>query len=121
MKDNNYIIPVVSVIVYLLFCYFGQIYMKDKKPFSLNSSLAAWNLFLTIFSAYGMIRMVPHTLWLLQTKTFEETVCEPAHTLYGAGAAGLAVQLFCLSKIPELIDTVFIVLRKKKLIFLHCE
>jgi len=35
------------------------------------------------------------------------------------GATGLWVQLFILSKIPELIDTFFIVQRKRPLIFLH--
>ena len=119
MKKNNYIIPIVATTVYLLFCYFGMKVMKDIKPFKLEKSLAIWNLFLCLYSAWGMVRMVPHTVWLMNIKTFEETVCEPAHTLYGVGAAGLAVQLFCLSKIPELVDTVFIVLRKKPLIFLH--
>jgi elongation of very long chain fatty acids protein 6 len=119
MVANNYVLPVASIVIYLLFIYFGTKIMKNCKPFKLDNSLAAWNLFLSIFSAWGMIRMVPHTLWLLSSKPFEETVCEPAHTLYGGGAAGLAVQMFCLSKIPELIDTVYIVLRKKPLIFLH--
>lgn len=119
MKKNNYIIPVGASVLYLLFCYFGSRIMKDRKPFKLETSLAAWNLFLCLYSAWGMVRMVPHTLWLISSKTFEETVCEPASTLYGVGAAGLAVQLFCLSKLPELIDTVYIVLRKKPLIFLH--
>lgn len=119
MRNNNYVIPIVSIIFYLLFCYYGQIYMKDRKPFKLEASLAWWNLFLTLYSVYGMVRMVPHTLWLLSTKSFEETLCDPVQYLYGLGAAGLAVQTFCLSKLPELIDTVFIVLRKKPLIFLH--
>jgi len=119
MVANKWALPVTSVVIYLLMCYFGTKIMKNKKAFDLVTPLAAWNLFLSLFSAYGMIRSVPHLFWIISTKTFEETVCDPAHTLFGGGAVGLATQLFCLSKIPELIDTVFIVLRKKPLIFLH--
>lgn len=119
MADNNYVIPVACVVAYLLFCYFGQIIMKDKPAFDLTNSLAAWNLFLSVFSAYGAFRTVPHLLWRVTSFTFEETVCDAPHYAYGAGACGLASFLFIVSKIPELIDTVFIVLRKKPLIFLH--
>lgn len=119
MAANNYIIPVVSVVAYLLFCYFGQKIMASRKPFGLNTTLAAWNLFLSVFSAYGAFRTVPHMLMRISTVTFEHTVCDTPHRAYGGGACGLAVQLFILSKIPELVDTVFIVLRKKPLIFLH--
>ncbi len=119
MTGNNYIIPVVSVVLYLLFCYFGKKIMADRKPFDLKWPLAAWNLFLSVFSAYGAFRTVPHMLYRITHYTFEETVCEHVYSSYGCGAAGFAVTLFIWSKIPELIDTVFIVLRKKPLIFLH--
>merc|ERR1711988_2094397 len=38
---------------------------------------------------------------------------------WGVGATGLWVQLFIFSKIPELVDTIFIVARDRPLIFLH--
>jgi hypothetical protein len=119
MKKLGYAVPFTAVALYVLFCYFGSMIMKNRKPFGLTNVLAAWNLFLSLFSAYGMIRMVPTTLFMMHTRPFVETVCEPAYLTYGMGASGLAVMLFCLSKLPELIDTVFIVLRKKPLIFLH--
>eukprot|EP01038_Epipyxis_sp_PR26KG_P012972 gene12972-17395_t len=119
MKSLNYTVPVISVIAYLLFCYYGKKIMQKYQPFGLNNSLALWNLFLSVFSTYGAIRTVPHMLHRMYTLPFEDTVCEKAHVAFGEGACGLAVQLFILSKIPELIDTVFIVLRKKPLIFLH--
>jgi len=119
MKDNNYVIPVVAVVVYALFCLFGSKIMKNVKPFGLVKLLTYWNLFLSLFSFYGAFRTVPHMLYRISTESFEETVCKSADVAYGAGACGLAVQLFILSKLPELIDTVFIVLRKKPLIFLH--
>mmetsp|Transcript_6031 Transcript_6031/g.8433 ORF Transcript_6031/g.8433 Transcript_6031/m.8433 type:complete len:282 (-) Transcript_6031:175-1020(-) len=119
MTEMNYRVTFIVGIFYLSFCYFGPKFMKDKKPFDLLPLLSAWNLFLSIFSAYGAIRTVPHMLYRIYTLPFEQTVCESIHSAFGTGACGLAVQLFVFSKIPELIDTVFIVLRKKPLVFLH--
>jgi elongation of very long chain fatty acids protein 6 len=116
---NNPFIPVVVVILYALFAYYGQKFMKDRKPFDLAMPLAYWNLFLSIFSFFGMIRTVPHLLNNLRLMSMDQNLCTNAQMSFGDGACGLWVQLFIFSKIPELVDTVFIVLRKKPLIFLH--
>lgn len=119
MRANNYVIPVSFVVLYVLFCYFGQKFMAKRQAFELTSALAMWNLFLSVFSLWGAIRTVPHMIMMLSTMSIEDALCKHAFSAYGGGATGMAVQLFCWSKIPELIDSVFIVLRKKPLIFLH--
>ena len=110
---NNFWLPIVSVVIYMLFCYYGRKVMQRCKEFDLKISLAIWNLLLSIFSAWAMLRTAPHLIHNFSVKSFERLPD------WGAGATGFAVQMFILSKFPELIDTVFIVLRKKPLIFLH--
>ena len=99
---NNWAVPVGFVVVYLVGIAAGTQYMKNV-PYKnrLASQLAYWNAFLCLFSTLGALRTVPHLLNLIATTTFEETVCTPPDVEWGVGATGLWVQLFILSKIPE--------------------
>lgn len=117
--QENWWIPVVAVALYILMFTVGPVIMKDRKPFSLKTTLAAWNLMLSLFSFAGALRTVPHLLWLIANLPLNSTICQPPATEWGVGATGFWVQMFIFSKIPELGDTVFLVLKKKPVIFLH--
>jgi len=112
-------VPVISVILYILMITLGPKMMENRKAFDLRFPLAYWNLFLSVFSFCGMIRCVPQFFLLMKTDGWQTVTCGAPAPLYGDGAVGFWIQLFVLSKIFELIDTLFIVLRKKPLIFLH--
>jgi len=112
-------IPIAAVIVYLCFIIEGGNYMKNRKGFDLKYLLGLWNFFLSAFSFWGMARVVPHMMYMMYTMSLKEQSCAPPEKTYGDGAAGLWVMLFTVSKVFELIDTVFIILRKKNLMFLH--
>jgi hypothetical protein len=93
MAANNYVVPFVAVAVYLAVCYYGVRWMHGRPAYVLRGPLAAWNLLLAVFSTWGTARVVPHLLDKVSRMTFEETVCASAHTYYGAGACGFAVQV----------------------------
>lgn len=117
--STHWEVPIASLVIYLLFCYFGQKYLADKKPFDFRMTLAAWNFSLSLFSFIGMCRTVPFLIGEILSMTYQSTVCAKPSETYGNGPVGFWVALFILSKLPELIDTVFIVIRKRPLIFLH--
>jgi len=119
MRRNPIAPPAILVSLYIVFVFYGPVYMKDKEPFNWRKALAVWNFLLSSFSIMGFLRVLPQFIHNLATKSFEENMCGVPTTLFGAGSTGLWVMLFILSKIPELIDTVFLVVHKKPVIFLH--
>ena len=104
--------------MYLLLIYIGTKAMENRKPFDLRRGLCMWSAGLALFSAYACIKIFPLFWNLVRFGGFEYTVCDTTY-LIGSTRMGIWAFLFPLSKLPELFDTVFIVLRKTKLSFLH--
>jgi len=118
MHSNWVTICSLASLSYLLFIFGVSHLMKDREPYGLRRPLAVWSFSLAIFSIVGTLRTWPEFLHGLATRGVHYTVCD-THFLDKDHVTALWTWLFVLSKLPELVDTVFIVLRKQKLIFLH--
>ena len=116
---DNWYIPVVSGILYLLFVYFGKQWMKNRKPFNLKLPLTLWNSVLAAFSIIGASVCVPATIHSTKEKGFIYTTCISDSFKQSDSPVCFWVLLFVLSKIFEFADTFFVILRKKPLILLH--
>merc|ERR1712151_1349101 len=81
--------------------------------------LAAWNFMLSAFSFMGSFRVTCNLIYNLSTLSLRDNFCFNPQETYGSGSTGMWIQSFILSKFPELVDTFFVVVNKKPLIFLH--
>lgn len=116
--NNNYHIPVIfSVFIYLPILYIGQMIMRKREPFRVRIPLMLWNTGLAIFSTLAFSRVFPELVHTFNKFGFQHTICNNSWTQNNQ--ARFWIHLFVLSKLPELGDTIFLVLRKQKLIFLH--
>ena len=114
--SENWYMSIVYAFLYVLVIFGGQKYMQTREKFDLRKPLIAWNFILAAFSAIGSIRVWPEFIHSLTNIDVEHSVCNRSFT---HGVTGCWAWLFILSKLPELFDTAFIVLRKQPLIFLH--
>jgi elongation of very long chain fatty acids protein 6 len=91
--------------------------MANRKAFEIKTALQLWNLWLALFSIAGSLvttvalGMEIYKYGLVSSYTRSRDFFE--------GVSGLWTFWFCMSKLGELGDTIFIVLRKKPLMFLH--
>ncbi|MCP9265663.1 Elongation of very long chain fatty acids protein [Dirofilaria immitis] len=102
-----------------VFVIFGIKYviMRNREPFDLTLPLNIWNAILALFSIMGTIMLFPEFIGTIQNNGLQASYCK----VYGftKGSNGFWGWLFIVSKLFELADTVFLVLRKKPLMFLH--
>lgn len=118
MQEHPFV-PIVACILYVAFIIAGRAHMSSRPPLSWRKTLAVWNFALSLFSWIGAFRVAPQLYHNLSSYSLRSNLCDDPAALYGSGSTGLWVQLFILSKFPELFDTFFIVIHKKPLIFLH--
>lgn len=94
----------------------GRSIMSARKPFNLRRELIAWNFCLAAFSILGAYR----SMYELVTSAWRHGITYTTCNIENINSVtGTWTWLFTLSKVPELGDTAFIVLRRQRLIFLH--
>lgn len=114
---ENLWIPIVLSVIYVVLVFWGQKAMEKREPFKLRGLLIGWNLFLTVLSWCMMLRLVPALVQTVYLKGWTYSVCN--NTYFTEGVTGFWVMIFAVSKVPELLDTAFLVLRKRPVILLH--
>ena len=118
-RNHQPLIPVTCCVIYVLVVFGLQRYMRGRAAFEIRRAQVAWNLLLAAFSWCGALRMVPYLAALISKHGFFASYCGSPLYFGANGASALWTGLFCFSKVPELGDTLFIVLMKRKLLFLH--
>ncbi|CAD5119063.1 unnamed protein product [Dimorphilus gyrociliatus] len=114
---KNWYLSLWFSLAYVIVIFSGKRYMKHRPAANLRTELAIWSGILAIFSILGAIRTVPELLYVLKNYGWDFSICNSSYAYYQPTA--LWTSLFALSKVYELGDTIFIVLRKQNLIFLH--
>src|SRR3989338_7911505 len=114
----HYEIPLFLALFYVLALFGLRRYMRYRPPapWLNNNCLAVWNLSLSIFSLFAFAGecFAMYDDLMIRKSPWMSTSC--TNDRKGNAPFGF---MFILSKIPELLDTFFLVFKKKPVIFLH--
>lgn len=83
----------------------------------LNKLFFLWNISLSIFSFIGTLILVPNLIDIIYNNSFNYSICYESYKNYPM--VSRFAYYFIISKIFELIDTIFIALKSSNIIFLH--
>nr|WPW53318.1 elongation of very long chain fatty acids protein 6-like G protein [Hemicentrotus pulcherrimus] len=117
LRENWWVSLPISA-VYLVLVFGGQRWMENRPAYDLRRPLMMWSAAFALFSFFGLVNTAPsllHSL-LFEKNGWHDVICKAS---FYNGRIGMWAWLFPMSKVVELGDTFFIVLRKRKLIFIH--
>jgi len=121
LTGRHWEVPLTATVVYLVAIVLLKRTMRHRPPLRLPTVVMIWNFSLSAFSLCGVYYCVPKLLFGssgLVTEGLYTSVCSHA-SVYGHGKPGFFVMLFIYSKLAELVDTFWLLLRKAPVIFLH--
>lgn len=115
---NNWHYTFYIVIFYYLIIFTLKEFMKNRQPFNLRTLLVTWNFFIAGNYIFGLIRILPTFFNHIKNNEFIFLICDQNIVSLSQIYVFWTWYYNCF-KILELGDTVFLVLRKKNLTFLH--
>lgn len=111
--------PIFFTLAYLAMIYFGTAYMKDRKEFQIKPYIFTYNLYQCILNIWCVAAMVYEVYSNPWFKAPWGNTPQPGAQGF---RIGFLVWIHYNNKFLELLDTVWMVLRKKnnQISFLHC-
>ncbi|KAL8872149.1 MAG: hypothetical protein Q9174_002171 [Haloplaca sp. 1 TL-2023] len=108
---------VTMLVSYYVLVLGGREFMKNRKPFKLNALFMIHNLYLTLASGIMLVLFIEQLVPTVWRRGIFFAICDHR----GGWTRELVVLYYMnyITKYVELIDTVFLVLKKKPLTFLH--
>ena len=103
---------------YLVFVLGGAAIMKNRKPIPLVGLQVAHNAIMFVYSLASTIAMGFGLFCHTDYSSFNEMICDGPNSLF-KGFNSWILFCFLVSKMVEFIDTIFLVLGKHRLRFLH--
>lgn len=110
LSTNNSVYAAIGA--YLIIIYAGRYLMRNREPFQFNTLFQIHNLLLTTVSASLLVLMLEQIVPMVYKHGFFYAICSE-----GAWTQRLVLFYYLnyITKYYELIDTLFLVLRKKPL------
>ena len=108
--------PIFGTLSFLIMIAFLPGIMRSRKPLQLKYTLFWWNIGLALFSTFASIRMIEFT-WneYTSSKSLTKAICE----LGTDNISSFWMYCYVMSKFVQFGDTFFLIVRKKRLTFLH--
>ena len=107
----------ILAFLYLPMIYILQRYMKNREKYDIKNTVFTWNIIMCFFSTVGTVITLPT---LYKHIVGKNSLCDTS--VYGNkeyNLTQLTIFIYCTTKIFECVDTVILILKKKKIIFLH--
>lgn len=104
--------------VYLFILWLIRRILENRKPFDLRFAVACHNAVLGVLSLVMLIGIINSIVWRSIVTSFWESWCMPGRS-HTRGDGCFWEYVFYVSKYYELVDSIFLALRKKPLTFLH--
>ena len=115
--QKNWHICIYIAIIYIVLIITLKKWIVKRKQYIFRVPFIVWNALMATFATLGVIRCLPQFRQIMTDKGLISSYCESDY--YRDPRVVIWYWLFTLSKVPELVDTMFIILRGGKLIYLH--
>ena len=110
-------VPFLASFLYVTLVFSGSHFMKNRSPLKLQVPLTLWNALLASYSILAFMILAPPLYRDVFSKGFSHSMCNsPCRQ---APWLSFWALIFSLSKLVELGDTFFVIVRKSPLNFLH--